>query len=61
MEWILTIFGIFLLTAGMWGGHARRGIIGTLMAAMAMAGVIVFLAGVVRLFVPGFFSWRGGV
>jgi hypothetical protein len=56
MGWGLTIIGILLFITGLWGGQSYRGLVGTLMAAMAMAGVIISMAGLVLLFVPGFFG-----
>jgi len=56
MGWELTITGSLLFITGLWGGLARRGFIGTVMAAIAMVGVMISMAGVVLLFVPGFFG-----
>lgn len=56
MGWGLTIIGTLLFITGLWGGQTHRGIMGTLMAAMAMVGVMISMAGLVLLFVPDFFG-----
>ena len=53
---LLTVLGLLLIILGFWGGHVWPKPYGSLVAWCAPIGLVVTLAGIVLLFIPGFFT-----
>ncbi len=53
---LLTALGLVLIVLGFWGGHVFPKPYDALVAWCAPVGLVVMLAGIVLLFIPGFFA-----
>jgi hypothetical protein len=53
---LLTALGLVLIVLGFWGGHVFPKPYDALVAWGAPIGLVVMLAGIVLLFIPGFFA-----
>jgi len=53
---LLTALGLILIVLGFWGGHAFPKPYDAFVAWCAPVGLVVMLAGIVLLFIPGFFA-----
>jgi hypothetical protein len=53
---LLTALGLVLIVLGFWGGHVFPKPYDALVAWCAPVGLVVMLAGIVLLFIPGFFT-----
>lgn len=53
---LLTALGLLLIVLGFWGGHTYPKPYDALVAWCAPIGLVVFLAGIVLLFIPNFFT-----
>jgi hypothetical protein len=53
---LLTALGLVLIVLGFWGGHEFPKPYDAIVAWCAPVGLVVMLAGIVLLFIPGFFA-----